>query len=48
MDAADTRLIVLQERTNLVVGNWINSLSGATNPIHRPGQHPNKFYRLPV
>lgn len=37
---------VLQERTNLVSGNWSNSPSGSTNPITVPATLPKKFYRL--
>lgn len=36
----------LQERTNLVLGTWINSPSGATNPITIPATLRTKFYRL--
>lgn len=37
---------VLQERTNLASGNWMDSPSGATNPITIPAPLPAKFYRL--
>ena len=37
---------VLQERVNLTSGIWINSPSGATNPIVVPANLPTKFYRL--
>ena len=37
---------VLQENLNLATTNWINSPSGATNPIVVPADLPVKFYRL--
>jgi hypothetical protein len=37
---------VLQERTNLTLGAWTNSPSGATNPVTVPATLPTKFYRL--
>jgi hypothetical protein len=37
---------VLQETTSLSPSNWINSPSGATNPITVPAVPPAKFYRL--
>jgi hypothetical protein len=37
---------VLQETTSLGTTNWINSPSGATNPITVPAVPPSKFYRL--
>ncbi len=37
---------VLQENLNLGTTNWINSVSGATNPITVPALVPRKFYRL--
>jgi hypothetical protein len=37
---------VLQERTNLTLGAWTNSPSGATNPVTVPATLPAKFYRL--
>jgi uncharacterized delta-60 repeat protein len=37
---------VLQERTNLTLGPWTNSPSGATNPVTVPATLPAKFYRL--
>jgi hypothetical protein len=37
---------VLQENLNLATTNWINSPSGATNPIAVPVTLPAKFYRL--
>jgi hypothetical protein len=37
---------VLQETMSLSPANWINSPSGATNPIVVPSIAPTKFYRL--
>ena len=37
---------VLQENSNLGTTNWINSVSGATNPIVVSATVPKKFYRL--
>lgn len=37
---------VLQETTSLAPTNWINSVSGSTNPITVPASQPTKFYRL--
>jgi hypothetical protein len=37
---------VLQETVSLSPTNWINSVSGATNPIVVPATLPTKFYRL--
>jgi hypothetical protein len=37
---------VLQENFSLATTNWINSVSGATNPITVPATGPAKFYRL--
>jgi hypothetical protein len=37
---------LLQEKENLTSTNWINSSSGATNPITVPVTQPTKFYRL--
>lgn len=37
---------VLQESTNLASANWINSVSGATNPITVTAASVRKFYRL--
>jgi hypothetical protein len=37
---------VLQENLNLGTTNWVNSPSGATNPIVVPATAPKKFYRL--
>jgi len=37
---------VLQETLSLSPTNWVNSLSGATNPIVVPANLPTKFYRL--
>jgi len=37
---------VLQETLNLSPTNWVNSASGATNPIVVPAILPTKFYRL--
>jgi hypothetical protein len=37
---------VLQETLSLSPANWLNSASGATNPITVPANLPTKFYRL--
>lgn len=37
---------VLQENLNLGTTNWVNSVSGSTNPIVVPAMLPKKFYRL--
>jgi len=37
---------VLQENLNLATTNWVNSPSGATNPIVVPATLSKKFYRL--
>jgi hypothetical protein len=37
---------VLQETLSLSPTNWVNSASGATNPIVVPATLPTKFYRL--
>jgi hypothetical protein len=37
---------VLQETLSLSPTNWVNSVSGATNPIVVPATLPTKFYRL--
>ncbi len=37
---------VLQETLSLTPTNWVNSVSGATNPISVPATLPTKFYRL--
>ena len=37
---------VLQETLNLSITNWVNSASGATNPVIVPATLPTKFYRL--
>jgi len=37
---------VLQETLSLSPTNWVNSVSGATNPITLPATLPTKFYRL--
>lgn len=37
---------VLQETLSLSPTNWVNSPSGATNPIVLPATVPAKFYRL--
>jgi hypothetical protein len=37
---------VLQETLSLSPTNWVNSASGATNPIVVPAALPTKFYRL--
>lgn len=37
---------VLQETTSLENPNWVNSPSGATNPVNVPAAGLGKFYRL--
>lgn len=37
---------VLQENSGLAANGWINSSSGATNPVVVPLTSPAKFYRL--
>ena len=37
---------VLQETLSLSPPNWVNSPSGATNPVTVPATLPTKFYRL--
>ena len=37
---------VLQETLSLAPTNWVNSPSGATNPVVVPATLPSKFYRL--
>jgi hypothetical protein len=37
---------VLQENPDLTATNWVNSPSGATNPIIVPATLPTKFYRV--
>jgi hypothetical protein len=37
---------VLQETLSLAPTNWVNSVSGATNPVVVPATLPTKFYRL--
>jgi hypothetical protein len=37
---------VLQETLSLSPVNWVNSPSGATNPVTVPATLPKKFYRL--
>ena len=37
---------VLQETLSLSTTNWVNSASGAANPITVPATIPTKFYRL--
>jgi hypothetical protein len=37
---------ILQETISLAPTNWVNSPSGATNPIVVPATLPTKFYRL--
>jgi len=44
--APNTPGFVLQENLNLGTTNWVNSPSGATNPIVVPATLPQKFYRL--
>ncbi|HEY5913100.1 MAG TPA: hypothetical protein VJA21_21125 [Verrucomicrobiae bacterium] len=42
----NTAGFVLQETLSLAAPNWVNSTSGATNPVVVPAALPNKFYRL--
>jgi hypothetical protein len=37
---------VLQETLSLAPSNWVNSASGALNPVTVPATLPTKFYRL--
>ena len=37
---------VLQETFSLSPASWVNSLSGAANPVDVPASIPRKFYRL--
>ena len=37
---------VLQETLSLAPTNWVNSVSGATNPVTVPAMSAAKFYRL--
>jgi hypothetical protein len=37
---------VLQETLSLSPTNWVNSVSGATNPVVVPVTLPTKFYHL--
>ncbi|MBK8002243.1 MAG: hypothetical protein IPK15_27025 [Verrucomicrobia bacterium] len=37
---------VLQENANLATTNWVNSPSGASNPVTVPATLPVKAYRL--
>jgi hypothetical protein len=37
---------VLQENLDLTTTNWVNSPSGATNPIVVPATLPTKYFRL--
>ena len=37
---------VLQENTDLTTTNWVNSASGAANPVTVPAAAPKKYYRL--
>ena len=37
---------VLQETLSLAPSNWVNSASGALNPVTVPATVPSKFYRL--
>ncbi len=37
---------VLQENLNLATTNWVNAVSGSTNPVVVPATLPTKFYRL--
>jgi hypothetical protein len=37
---------VLQETASLSPTNWVNSASGAANPVTVPATLPTKFYRL--
>ena len=42
----DTLGFVLQENINLATTNWVNSPSGASNPVIVPATLPIKSYRL--
>lgn len=42
----DTPGFLLQETTNLSTGPWVNSPSGASNPVIVPATLPIKSYRL--
>ena len=42
----DTPGFALQETTNLSTGPWVNSASGASNPVIVPATLPIKSYRL--
>jgi hypothetical protein len=44
--APSTAGFVLQETLSLSPTNWINSATGATNPITVPANLPQKLYRL--
>lgn len=37
---------ILQENLNLATTNWVNSISGQTNPVTVPAGLPQKYYRL--
>jgi hypothetical protein len=42
----DTTGFVLEEAVSLSPTNWVNSPSGAANPVTVPATLPRKFYRL--
>jgi hypothetical protein len=42
----ETPGFVLQETLSLSPTNWMNSVSGSTNPVVVPATVPTKFYRL--
>ena len=42
----DTPGCVLQQNTNILTTNWVDSASGTTNPIVVPITTPTMFYRL--
>jgi hypothetical protein len=42
----DTPGFVLQETLSLAPTNWVDSVSGSTNPVVVPATVPTKFYRL--
>jgi hypothetical protein len=44
--APNTPGYVLQETLSLTSPNWVNSVSGALNPVTVPATLPTKFYRL--
>jgi hypothetical protein len=44
--APNTPGFVLQENTDLNTANWVNSPSGASNPVTVPATLPVKSYRL--